>query len=243
VSDDEFVATRDGFRLFARRSGRGARSLVLPGIGAEMDFAPLCAKTGLAMSDPVAFARSWRRIVAPTRMVNPTAFENLEADPSIWPNEWPEHMNHALNRVAAPHPVDYDYRSEAGRIPRRRWSSTAIVTASRSWHPKHGPARSRLPASWFCPRSATSPMPKRRQRSSMPCKPSSTVIGPRTPWRSRRRQVRRSNAPQSRKGNVRAFRTYGPSHRDSQRHTATDSRRSVKCSTSAQAELRGRSLP
>jgi len=116
VSDDEFVATRDGFRLFARRSGRGARSLVLPGIGAEMDFAPLCAKTGLAMSDPVAFARSWRRIVAPTRMVNPTAFENLEVDPSIWPNEWPEHMTDALKRVAATHPVEFDYRAEARRI-------------------------------------------------------------------------------------------------------------------------------
>ena len=218
MSDDEFVATRDGFRLFARVSGSGARSLVLPGVGAEMDFAPLCAtrtvaffdirnrgrsdpvplegsvglpveiddidtvrsnvgfartsvlgwsytglvaalyaarypqclerlvlvcptppawsmqpapggddsalldrlgelaERGLSMSDPVAFARAWRRIVVPTRMVNPTAFENLEVDPSIWPNEWPEHMTDALKRVAATHPVEFDYRAEARRI-------------------------------------------------------------------------------------------------------------------------------
>jgi proline iminopeptidase len=215
---DDFVATPDGFRLFARVSGIGARSLVVPGIGAETDFAPLCATrtvaffdirnrgrsdpvpvegsvglpaeiddidtvlsevgfvrtsvmgwsytglvaalyaarypqnldrlvmvcpappasslhpgpsvedsalldrlgeladTGLAISDPIAFARAWRRIVVPTRMGNPTAFDNLKTDPSIWPNEWPEHMTDALIRVAATHAVDFDYRSEARRI-------------------------------------------------------------------------------------------------------------------------------
>ncbi len=218
LAGDDFVATLDGFRLFVRSSGFGDRSLVVPGVGAETDFAPLCAKrtvaffdlrnrgrsdpvpvegsvglpaeiddidtvrsavgfvrtsvlgwsytglvaalyaarypqyidrlvmvcpaspaaslqpapgvadsavvdrlgelaeTGLAGSDPVAFARAWRRIVVPTRMGNPTAIENLGTDPAIWPNEWPEHMTDALNRVAATLAVDFDYRPEARRI-------------------------------------------------------------------------------------------------------------------------------
>ena len=74
------------------------------------------AETGLAGSDPAAFAHAWRRIVVPTRMGDPTAFDNLRTDPSIWPNEWPEHMTDALNRVAATHAVDFDYRPEARRI-------------------------------------------------------------------------------------------------------------------------------
>lgn len=74
------------------------------------------ATTGLASTDPVAYAREWRRIVTPTQMGDPTAFELLAADPSIWPNEWPEHKTEALERVFAAHPVDFDYRPDARLI-------------------------------------------------------------------------------------------------------------------------------
>jgi pimeloyl-ACP methyl ester carboxylesterase len=73
-------------------------------------------ETRRATTDPVAFAREWRRIVTPTRMADPAAFDRLRADPSVWSNEWPEHMTEALLRVDATHPVDFDYRAEAQRI-------------------------------------------------------------------------------------------------------------------------------
>ena len=69
-----------------------------------------------AIADPVEFAREWRRIVTPTRMADPAAFDLLQADPSMWPNEWPEHMMEALRRVDATHPVGFDYRPRARRI-------------------------------------------------------------------------------------------------------------------------------
>jgi pimeloyl-ACP methyl ester carboxylesterase len=218
VAADDFATASDGVRLSVRVNGRGEQSLIVPGIGAEMDFGNLCtarrvaffdirnrgrsdpvpvegsvgvpveiddidtvrthvgfatasilgwsyvglvsalyaarypqhverlvmvcpsppsaslqpmsadadpvlvqrlhelAESPLASTDPVAFAREWRRIVIPTRMGDPTSFETLRADPSIWPNEWPEHMTDALERVFATHPVDFDYRPEAQRI-------------------------------------------------------------------------------------------------------------------------------
>ncbi len=54
--------------------------------------------------------------MTPARMGNPTAFELLQADLSLWPNEWPEHMTEGLQRVDATHPPDFDYRPEAQRI-------------------------------------------------------------------------------------------------------------------------------
>jgi proline iminopeptidase len=82
----------------------------------EPDAATLARLEGLAESgldkiDPVAFARAWRRIVVPLRMGDPDAFEHLSGDPSIWPNEWPEHMQDALARVFATFPEGFDYRS------------------------------------------------------------------------------------------------------------------------------------
>ncbi len=74
------------------------------------------AATELASADPVAFARNWRRIVTPTLMGDPKAFEMLQVDPSLWPNEWPDHMMDALARVVATYPVDFDYRAEARQI-------------------------------------------------------------------------------------------------------------------------------
>jgi pimeloyl-ACP methyl ester carboxylesterase len=74
------------------------------------------AATDLRDRDPVEYARAWRRIVTPRLMRDPSAFERLRSDPSIWPNEWPEHMVNALQRVAASHPTDYDYRQEAQSI-------------------------------------------------------------------------------------------------------------------------------
>lgn len=217
MADEDFVTTEDGVRLFVRLAGRGAQSLVVPGVGADLDFEPLgtnrrvafydvrnrgrsdpvdgSGRAGLpvevddveavrahaalaptsvlgwsyvglvvalyaaqrprfvdrlvmvcpippsrslqpepgvpdvllverldelesrrASVDPVEFAREWRRIVTPTRMADPAAFELLRADPGIWPNEWPAHMAEALWRVDASHPADFDYRPEAQRI-------------------------------------------------------------------------------------------------------------------------------
>jgi pimeloyl-ACP methyl ester carboxylesterase len=73
-------------------------------------------ETRRATADPIEFAREWRSIVTPTRMADPTAFERLHADPSTWPNEWPEHMTEALGRVVATHPAGFDYRPMAKRI-------------------------------------------------------------------------------------------------------------------------------
>ena len=74
------------------------------------------AARGLAETDPVAFAREWRRIAISARMTDPAAFDVLQSDPSVWPNEWPAHLTDALGRVFASYPPDFDYRSEATRI-------------------------------------------------------------------------------------------------------------------------------
>lgn len=73
-------------------------------------------ETRRATADPVEFAREWRRIVTPTRMADRAAFDLLQADPSMWSNEWPDHMLEALRRVHATHPVGFDYRPQAQRI-------------------------------------------------------------------------------------------------------------------------------
>ncbi len=217
MPDDEFLTAADGVRLFVHVAGRGAESLVVPGVGADLDFARLgerrrvafydvrnrgrsdpvdqSGRVGLpveiddveavrahrglarpnvlgwsyvglvvalhaaqhprsvdrlvmvcpapptralqpvytapdalllerlsnlesrrATTEPAEFAREWRRIVAPTRMADPAAFELLQADPSVWPNEWPEHMTDALQRVDAMHPDGFDYLPQAQRI-------------------------------------------------------------------------------------------------------------------------------
>jgi len=217
VPDDEFVITADGVRLFVRIAGHGGQSLVVPGVGADIEFGRLgegrraafydlrnrgrsdpvdaAGRVGLpveiddieavradagfartsifgwsyvglvaalyaaghpefvdrlvmvcpappsqsfqpapgapdvvllerldeletrrASLGPVEFAREWRRIVTPTLMADPAAFELLQADPSIWPNEWPMHMTEALRRVDATHPADFDYRPRAQQI-------------------------------------------------------------------------------------------------------------------------------
>ncbi len=74
------------------------------------------ATTDLAYSNPVRFAREWRRIMMPLRMGDPSAFARLKADPSIWPNEWPDHMIGALARVADSYPVNFDYLPRARQI-------------------------------------------------------------------------------------------------------------------------------
>lgn len=73
-------------------------------------------QSGLDESDPVGFAREWRRITVPTRMGDPAAFHRLRSDPSPWPNEWPDHMTTALRRVAATQPPDFDHRDEVRQI-------------------------------------------------------------------------------------------------------------------------------
>lgn len=239
MSDDRFVTTADGVRLFVGIVGHGAESLVVPGVGAEMEFGRLGetrraifydirnrgrsdpvvasrrvglpvevddieavrAQTGTshtsvlgwsyvglvaalyaarhprfvdrlvmvcpaapaqsllpapgapdvvlleqlnevetrrATTDPIEFAREWRRIVTPVRMADPTAFDLLQADPSIWPNEWPDHMTEALWRVDATHPVGFDYRPEAQRISAptlviHGGADTIPLSASEAW--------------------------------------------------------------------------------------------------------------
>jgi hypothetical protein len=43
LAGDDFVMATDGVRLFLRLQGQGNESLIVPGIGAEMDFGRLCA--------------------------------------------------------------------------------------------------------------------------------------------------------------------------------------------------------
>jgi pimeloyl-ACP methyl ester carboxylesterase len=71
---------------------------------------------GLDRTDPVAFARAWRRITAPARMGDPAAFDKLRSDPAEWPNEWPDHMMAAMARVMNTHPRGFDYTNEARSI-------------------------------------------------------------------------------------------------------------------------------
>lgn len=71
---------------------------------------------GLDRTDPVAFARAWRRITAPVRMGDPAAFDKLRSDPAEWPNEWPDHMMAAMARVMNTHPRGFDYTTEARSI-------------------------------------------------------------------------------------------------------------------------------
>jgi proline iminopeptidase len=239
VPDEDFVTTADGVRLFVRIAGHGVQSLVVPGVGADIEFGRLgearrvafydlrnrgrsdpvdaAGRVGLpveiddieavrahagfartsilgwsyvglvaalyaaghphfvdrlvmvcpaapsqslqpapgapdlvllerlneletrrASADPVEFARQWRRIVTPTLMADPTAFELLQADPSIWPNEWPSHMTEALRRVDATHPVGFDYRPRAQQISAPTLvihgeSDTIPLAASEAW--------------------------------------------------------------------------------------------------------------
>lgn len=69
--------------------------------------------------DPAERARAWRRITVPTRMGDPTAFERLRGDPSAWPNEWPDHLMAAMQRVVGSLGPDFDFRDEASRIAAR----------------------------------------------------------------------------------------------------------------------------
>ncbi len=49
-------------------------------------------------------------------MGDPLAVDRLRADPGLWPNEWPENMLQAMDRVRSTMASDFDYRREAGRI-------------------------------------------------------------------------------------------------------------------------------
>jgi pimeloyl-ACP methyl ester carboxylesterase len=71
---------------------------------------------GIDRTDPVAFARAWRRMTAPLRMGDPAAFERLRGDPAEWPNEWPDHLIEAMARVMGTQPRGFDHRDEARRI-------------------------------------------------------------------------------------------------------------------------------
>jgi pimeloyl-ACP methyl ester carboxylesterase len=61
--------------------------------------------------DPAAYTRAWRRITIP-----PPIFTRLQVDPSRWPNEHPDHMLVAMQRVIATLPPDYDFTPEIGSV-------------------------------------------------------------------------------------------------------------------------------
>lgn len=84
-----------------------------PGLAAEIEA---LYEQEAHHQDPVAFAREWRRLITLTRMADPRAFARLRSDPSSWPNEWPDHLAAALERVFATHPPAYDYRPEAAAV-------------------------------------------------------------------------------------------------------------------------------
>lgn len=74
--------------------------------------------------DPVELTRAWRRIVVPTRMGDPAAFERLRGDPSAWPNEWPDHMMSAMQRVLGSLGSGFDVRDEVREI-----AATTLIVA------------------------------------------------------------------------------------------------------------------
>ncbi len=62
--------------------------------------------------DPVQVAKAFYDETTPLAMGDPGAYVNRRSDPSIYPNEWPEHMRDALRRVGETvDPAGYDYRS------------------------------------------------------------------------------------------------------------------------------------
>lgn len=90
-----------------------------PGTAADakaLERLSVLSETGLDRKDPAEFARRWRRIAAQSRMGDPRAAERLRVDPGRWPNEWPDKMLTAMERVRQTMPTDFDYRGEAAHI-------------------------------------------------------------------------------------------------------------------------------
>ena len=62
--------------------------------------------------EPAQVAKAFYDATTPLAMCDPSAYVNRRSDPSVYPNEWPEHMRDALRRVGETiHPAGYDYRS------------------------------------------------------------------------------------------------------------------------------------
>lgn len=67
--------------------------------------------SGKAEFDSVQVARAFYDATTPLAMGDPGAYVNRRSDPSIYPNEWPDHMRGALQRVGETvDPAGYDYR-------------------------------------------------------------------------------------------------------------------------------------
>jgi proline iminopeptidase len=67
--------------------------------------------------DPVQVAKVFYDATTPLAMGDPDAYVNRRSDPSIHPNEWPEHMRDALQRVGETlDPAGYDYRSMGMKV-------------------------------------------------------------------------------------------------------------------------------
>jgi len=108
--------------------------------------------------DPVQVAKVFYDATTPLAMGDPGAYVNRRSDPSVYPNEWPEHMRDALQRVEETFdPAGYDYRSmcaevqvpvlvvhgDADRIP---------LEGSREWVESFPNARlMRMPGVGHCP--------------------------------------------------------------------------------------------
>lgn len=66
--------------------------------------------SGKAEIDPVQVARAFYDATTPLAMGDPGSYVNRRSDPSIYPNEWPDHMRGALQRVGETlDPAGYDY--------------------------------------------------------------------------------------------------------------------------------------
>jgi pimeloyl-ACP methyl ester carboxylesterase len=67
--------------------------------------------------DPVDVARSFYDATTPLAMGDPGSYANRRSDPSVHPNEWPDHMRDALLRVGETvDPAGYDYRSMCAEV-------------------------------------------------------------------------------------------------------------------------------
>lgn len=89
---------------------------------------PTSARSPAATADD---ARTQRRALARSLMANPAGVDRLRSDPGLMPNEWPDHVANAMERVRATFRSDFDFRPEFRTIT----APTLIIHGARDGIP------------------------------------------------------------------------------------------------------------
>jgi pimeloyl-ACP methyl ester carboxylesterase len=75
------------------------------------------AAPGDVTADPIEVARAFYDATTPLAMGDPTAYPRRLTDSATFPNEWPDHVRDALERVSATfNPDGYDYRPRGATV-------------------------------------------------------------------------------------------------------------------------------